>query len=152
MEFSFFFFVCYGNKSTERHKRRCKNSIKIYNESVKWLEIGEGAKMSVFMAVANNPAWQERQNFTAEECELVFSMRGYRGLILGSESGCPYNKPSAFLIQFLYNSLKTSSKYNATNSFYTLRPDRLCGLVVRVPGNRSSGPGSILGNTRFSEK
>jgi hypothetical protein len=30
--------------------------------------------------------------------------------------------------------------------------DRLCGLVVRVPGYRSSGTGSIPGATRFSEK
>jgi hypothetical protein len=30
--------------------------------------------------------------------------------------------------------------------------DRLCGLVVRVPGFRSRGPGSILDATRFSEK
>jgi hypothetical protein len=30
--------------------------------------------------------------------------------------------------------------------------DRLCGLVVRVPGYRSRDPGSILGATRFSEK
>jgi hypothetical protein len=30
--------------------------------------------------------------------------------------------------------------------------DRLCGLVVRVPGYRSRGPGSIPGPTRFSEK
>jgi hypothetical protein len=30
--------------------------------------------------------------------------------------------------------------------------DRLCGLVVRVPGYRSRGPGSISGATRFTEK
>jgi hypothetical protein len=30
--------------------------------------------------------------------------------------------------------------------------DRLCGLVVRVPGYRSRGPRSIHGATRFSEK
>jgi hypothetical protein len=30
--------------------------------------------------------------------------------------------------------------------------DRLCGLVVRVPGYRSRGPGSIPSATRFSEK
>jgi hypothetical protein len=30
--------------------------------------------------------------------------------------------------------------------------DRLCGLVVRVPGYRSRGRGSIPGATRFSEK
>jgi hypothetical protein len=30
--------------------------------------------------------------------------------------------------------------------------DRLCGLVVTVPGYKSRGPGSIPGATRFSEK
>jgi hypothetical protein len=30
--------------------------------------------------------------------------------------------------------------------------DRLCGLVIRVPGYRSRGQGSIPGATRFSEK
>jgi hypothetical protein len=30
--------------------------------------------------------------------------------------------------------------------------DRLCGLVVRVLGYRSGGPGSIPGTTRFSGK
>jgi hypothetical protein len=30
--------------------------------------------------------------------------------------------------------------------------DRLCGLVVRVPGYRSRVPGPIPGATRFSEK
>jgi hypothetical protein len=29
--------------------------------------------------------------------------------------------------------------------------DRLCGLVVRVLGYKSGGPGSIPGTTRFSE-
>jgi hypothetical protein len=35
---------------------------------------------------------------------------------------------------------------------YTVYFDRLCGLVVRVPGYRSRGPSSIPGATRFSEK
>jgi hypothetical protein len=30
--------------------------------------------------------------------------------------------------------------------------DHLCGLVVRVLGYRSRGPGSVPGATRFSEK
>jgi hypothetical protein len=30
--------------------------------------------------------------------------------------------------------------------------DSFCGLVVRVPGYRSRGPGSISFTTRFSEK
>jgi hypothetical protein len=30
--------------------------------------------------------------------------------------------------------------------------DRLCGLVVRVPGYKYRGPGSIHGVTRFYEK
>jgi hypothetical protein len=33
-----------------------------------------------------------------------------------------------------------------------LQVDRLCGLVVRVSGYRSRGPGSILGAIRFSGK
>jgi hypothetical protein len=33
-----------------------------------------------------------------------------------------------------------------------LTADRVCGLVVRVSGYRSRGPGSILGPTRFYEK
>jgi hypothetical protein len=33
-------------------------------------------------------------------------------------------------------------------TFLLLLPDRLCGLVVRVVGYRSGGPGSIPGTTR----
>jgi hypothetical protein len=36
--------------------------------------------------------------------------------------------------------------------YYLERYDRLCGQVVRVPGYRSRGPGSVPGATRFSEK
>jgi hypothetical protein len=39
--------------------------------------------------------------------------------------------------------------YLVEGSLY-LRVDRLCGLVVRVLGYRSGGPGSIPGTTRFS--
>jgi hypothetical protein len=35
---------------------------------------------------------------------------------------------------------------------YTTIVDHLCGLVVRVPGYRSRGLGSIPGVTTFSEK
>jgi hypothetical protein len=35
---------------------------------------------------------------------------------------------------------------------YTFRITILCGLVFRVPGYRSRGPGSIPGAIRFSEK
>jgi hypothetical protein len=37
-------------------------------------------------------------------------------------------------------------------SIYLILPDRLCGLVVRVPGYRQRSPGSIPGTTRFSEQ
>jgi hypothetical protein len=33
-------------------------------------------------------------------------------------------------------------------TIFTKLADRLCGLVVRVPGYRSGGPGSIPGTTR----
>jgi hypothetical protein len=38
------------------------------------------------------------------------------------------------------------------NEVYITHSDRLCGLVVRVLGYRSRGPGSISGATGFSEK
>jgi hypothetical protein len=34
----------------------------------------------------------------------------------------------------------------------SLRIERLCGVVIRVPGYSSRGPGSIPGATRLSEK
>jgi hypothetical protein len=34
----------------------------------------------------------------------------------------------------------------------SLKQDRFCGLVVRIPSYRSRGPCSIPGTTRFSEK
>jgi hypothetical protein len=34
----------------------------------------------------------------------------------------------------------------------SLKIESLCGLVLRVPGYRSRGPGSIPGATTFSEK
>jgi hypothetical protein len=37
-------------------------------------------------------------------------------------------------------------------NFSYLHVDLLCGLVVRVPGYRSRGPGSIPNATRFYEK
>jgi hypothetical protein len=45
---------------------------------------------------------------------------------------------------------KTSADENKLKIFNL--KDRLCGLVVRVLGYRSGGPGSIPGTTRFSEK
>jgi hypothetical protein len=37
-------------------------------------------------------------------------------------------------------------------SIYYCVLDHLCGLVIRVPGYRTRGPGSIPSATRFSEK
>jgi hypothetical protein len=34
----------------------------------------------------------------------------------------------------------------------TVESDHLCGLVVRIPAYRSTGPGSIQDATRFCEK
>jgi hypothetical protein len=47
--------------------------------------------------------------------------------------------------------LITITAYN-TNLFFFFLYERLCGLVARVPGYRSRGPGSVPGATRFSEK
>jgi hypothetical protein len=45
-----------------------------------------------------------------------------------------------------------SNKHGYEFSFRYSSDDRLCGLVVRVLGYRSGGPGSIPGPTRFSNK
>jgi hypothetical protein len=49
-----------------------------------------------------------------------------------------------------YNNLPESDVNILQQSFPVV--DRLCGLVVRVPGYRYRNPGSIQGATRFSEK
>jgi hypothetical protein len=50
-------------------------------------------------------------------------------------------------------SYKLWSLYFYGNSFpYSIYGDRLCGLVVRVLGYRSGGPGSIPGTIRFCGK
>jgi hypothetical protein len=46
------------------------------------------------------------------------------------------------------HSINSANKYTSCEKFV----DRLCGLVVRDPGYRSRGLGSIPGATRFSEK
>jgi hypothetical protein len=48
------------------------------------------------------------------------------------------------------NSLRLSGWYSDCSAFEIVIPctDRLCGLVVRVLGYRSGGPGSILGTTK----
>jgi hypothetical protein len=43
-------------------------------------------------------------------------------------------------------------KEDETQEQFSHVPVVVAGLVVRVPGYRSRGPGSILGATRFSEK
>jgi hypothetical protein len=44
------------------------------------------------------------------------------------------------------------SHYHYYYYYYYYYYGRLCGLVVRVLGYRSGGPGSIPGTTRFSER
>jgi hypothetical protein len=49
----------------------------------------------------------------------------------------------------------TTTIHNDTVTVFSIlyaKIDRLSGLVVRVPGYRSIGLGSIPGATRFSEK
>jgi hypothetical protein len=53
------------------------------------------------------------------------------------------NNRFTFLLTF-----KTASYYDCTNT----STDRLCGLVVRVLGYKSGGPGLIPDTTRFSEE
>jgi hypothetical protein len=58
----------------------------------------------------------------------------------------------------MYINSEAASIYLFLHTLYILKTnkwisvDSLCGLVVRVPGYRSRGQGSIPGATRFSEK
>jgi hypothetical protein len=54
--------------------------------------------------------------------------------------------------KFKGNKICKSHKKLLPNTVNILITDRLCGLMVRVPGYRYRGPGSIPGVTRFSEK
>jgi hypothetical protein len=45
-----------------------------------------------------------------------------------------------------------TDQFENSFAYYACIVDRLCGLVVTVPGYRSRSPGLILGATRFSEK
>jgi hypothetical protein len=58
------------------------------------------------------------------------------------KENCDKRRPNKNVV-----ALETSIKQGTA-----LSSDRLCGLVVRVPGYRSRGPGSIPVATRFSEK
>jgi hypothetical protein len=46
--------------------------------------------------------------------------------------------------------MKREHAENSRSGWLQRDSDRLCGLVVRVFGYRSGGPGSIPGTTRFS--
>jgi hypothetical protein len=55
------------------------------------------------------------------------------------------------ILEVVTNEIKTLSLHLVPSTFFgILFPafDRLCGLVVRVLGYRSGGPGSIPGTTR----
>jgi hypothetical protein len=76
----------------------------------------------------------------------------------------PYRPPPpATVIALLFTFTSKTQTRNVTkkcrpNSFINIiiiiiaMKDRLFGLVVRVPGYRSRGPGSIPGTTRLSVK
>jgi hypothetical protein len=64
------------------------------------------------------------------------------------------NTATVLLISKLTNPLNISKYTEKLQNLWNVSFNfgRLCGLVVRVLGYRSGGPGSIPGNTRFSGK
>jgi hypothetical protein len=73
-----------------------------------------------------------------------------RGLVLDhSKSPCEESFIPSKKVRFVLTLMTASISYV---SLIYLIIDRLCGLVVIVPGYRSRGLGSILGDTRFSKK
>jgi hypothetical protein len=60
---------------------------------------------------------------------------------------------SKYCVRVAWKGLVRNDKYASKLRIklpFCLTEERLCGLVVRVLGYRSGGPGSIPGTTRFS--
>jgi hypothetical protein len=73
---------------------------------------------------------------------------------MGEENKCDSSGTVISFVLYLYWNVKAklnSAIYSDLMDEKTIS-DHLCGLLVRVPGYRSRGPGSIPGATRFSEK
>jgi hypothetical protein len=56
------------------------------------------------------------------------------------------------LFMFVWGTFSTVRAMSLATTSFLLMRDRLCGLVVRVLGFRSGGPGSIPGTTRIKKK
>jgi hypothetical protein len=64
-------------------------------------------------------------------------------------------RAQVFYLEYSFQAFPTKIQYLQYLSYrhacYIYYLSRFCGLVVRVPGYRSRGPGSLPGTTRFSE-
>jgi hypothetical protein len=63
----------------------------------------------------------------------------------------PYGISTVY-VKGLMEYMEKFVRFDSGFSFAWRFPDRLCRLVIRVPGYRSRGPGSIPSPTKFSEK
>jgi hypothetical protein len=64
-----------------------------------------------------------------------------------SETPVDFKRTTRFISHKIHNHFREGlTNYNTVREYY--RHDRPCGLVVRVLGYRSGGPGSIPGSTR----
>jgi hypothetical protein len=64
----------------------------------------------------------------------------------------PTDKADGYFRYYSFHILTSVERRYRTCVFFSLVSWGLCGLLVRVPGYKSRGPGSIPGTTRFSEK
>jgi hypothetical protein len=84
----------------------------------------------------------------------VFSVRN--GQELDTSSAIPGTAIPSFQLSFISLLFSNFIYLLSFFPFIFLAPnsqlDRLCGLVIRVPGYRYRGPDSILGGNTFSEK
>jgi hypothetical protein len=69
----------------------------------------------------------------------------------GSSGGRCWNKSEVQDVHYCKIVLGRSLLLSLETKLLVQSVYRLCGLVVRVPGYRTRGPGSIPGATRFSE-
>jgi hypothetical protein len=118
------------------------HSCSVENESVlvtsiSWSHIPL-LQLSIFDALTKPEIWRRRRSLgkwtrgrAAKWCELALAVQLPRP---------PFRGYLALSFSYKAHVIRLGSAH------------RLCGLVVRVPGYRSTGPGSIPGAASFSEK
>jgi hypothetical protein len=100
-----------------------------------------------------------KDSFHMELESAFYQFPKYHTKILLGDFNAKVGREDIFKLTIWNESLHEISNHNGarvvkfvTSKYLIFNSIMFCGLVVRVPGYRSRGPGSIPGATRFSDK